>query len=210
MRVIKAAEVRKEEILDIAERLFETTGFNGTSTNDILNAAGIARGTLYHHFESKEAVLDAVVQRACKEALASAAKVATDRSIPVLDRIFMTQAAARPNPRSMSWVVDQLHRPQNALMHAKMHETMLKGLVPLLTAIVEEGIVAGVFSTNFPAESVEMALIYGVMAFDDEVFGSDGNLRSRRIQAFMYNLERIFGVAEGSMAHFAAFMAQQD
>lgn len=46
MRVVKEAEERKNEILDVAERLFGTKGFDNTSTNDILNEIGIARGTL--------------------------------------------------------------------------------------------------------------------------------------------------------------------
>ena len=53
MRIVKEANVRKNEILDVAERLFGTKGFDGTSTTDILNEIGIARGTLYYHFKSK-------------------------------------------------------------------------------------------------------------------------------------------------------------
>ena len=45
MRIVKEAEERKEEILDAAEKLFGTKGFDHTSTNDILNEIGIARGT---------------------------------------------------------------------------------------------------------------------------------------------------------------------
>ena len=50
MCVIKEAEERRNEILDVAQRLFTTKGFDNTSTNDILNEIGIARGTLYYHF----------------------------------------------------------------------------------------------------------------------------------------------------------------
>ena len=50
MRVVKEASVRRNEILDAAERLFVTKGFDKTSTNDILEQVGIARGTLYYHF----------------------------------------------------------------------------------------------------------------------------------------------------------------
>ena len=50
MRVVKEAEERRNEILDVAQRLFTAKGFDNTSTNDILNEIGIARGTLYYHF----------------------------------------------------------------------------------------------------------------------------------------------------------------
>ena len=60
---MKEAEERKKEILDIAEQLFIEKGFDNTSTNDILREIGIARGTLYYYFKSKEEILDAVIDR---------------------------------------------------------------------------------------------------------------------------------------------------
>ena len=53
MRIVKEAQERKNEILDIADRLFKLKGFDHTSIADILMEAGIARGTLYYHFKSK-------------------------------------------------------------------------------------------------------------------------------------------------------------
>lgn len=67
MRIVKEAEERKNEILDVAERLFGTKGFDNTSTNDILNEIGIARGTLYYHFKSKEDILDAMIERMSRQ-----------------------------------------------------------------------------------------------------------------------------------------------
>ena len=53
MRIIKEAEERRNEILDAADELFGQKGFDGTSTNDILEKVKIARGTLYYHFKSQ-------------------------------------------------------------------------------------------------------------------------------------------------------------
>ena len=50
----KESEERRNEILDAVDELFGQKGFDGTSTNDILEKVGIARGTLYYHFKSKE------------------------------------------------------------------------------------------------------------------------------------------------------------
>lgn len=69
MRVVKEAAIRKNEILDAAEHLFVTKGFDKTSTNDILSEVGIARGTLYYHFKSKEEILDALIMRFTQERL---------------------------------------------------------------------------------------------------------------------------------------------
>lgn len=54
MRIVKEAEERKNEILDVAGRLFGEQGYDATSTNDILKEIGIARGTLYYHSNPKK------------------------------------------------------------------------------------------------------------------------------------------------------------
>ena len=54
MRIVKEHEERKNEILDTAEILFEEKGYDKCSVNDILNRIGIAKGTFYHYFKSKE------------------------------------------------------------------------------------------------------------------------------------------------------------
>ena len=84
MRIVKEAEERKEEILDAAEKLFGTKGFDHTSTNDILEAVGIARGTLYYHFKSKEEILDGVIERISNRLMLDAGKVIRDTELPVL------------------------------------------------------------------------------------------------------------------------------
>lgn len=93
MRVVKEAEERKNEILDVAERLFGTKGFDNTSTNDILNEIGIARGTLYYHFKSKEDILDAMIDRMTGRLVEKAADIARKKEIPVLQRLTMMMLA---------------------------------------------------------------------------------------------------------------------
>jgi len=53
---------RQDVILDAAARLFSTRGYHATSVQDIADAVGILKGSLYHHFESKEAILYRIVK----------------------------------------------------------------------------------------------------------------------------------------------------
>ena len=53
-----AAPTRREELLAIAAGLFAERGFKNTTVRDIADAAGILSGSLYHHFDSKEAMVD--------------------------------------------------------------------------------------------------------------------------------------------------------
>ena len=53
---------RREELLAIAASLFATKGFRRTTVRDIADAAGILSGSLYHHFDSKESMVDEILQ----------------------------------------------------------------------------------------------------------------------------------------------------
>ena len=53
---------RRAELLTIAAELFATRGYTQTTVRDIGDAAGILSGSLYHHFDSKEAMLDEILR----------------------------------------------------------------------------------------------------------------------------------------------------
>src|SRR6186713_1372870 len=52
---------RRDELLRIAARLFAEKGFRATTVRDIADAAGILSGSLYHHFDSKESMVDEIL-----------------------------------------------------------------------------------------------------------------------------------------------------
>jgi AcrR family transcriptional regulator len=53
---------RRSELLDIAGRLFAERGLRATTVRDIADAAGILSGSLYHHFDSKESMVDEILR----------------------------------------------------------------------------------------------------------------------------------------------------
>lgn len=126
----KEAEARKQEILDAAEALFARKGFDETSTGDILEAVGIARGTLYYHFKSKEDILDAVIERMTRQLLANARAITEDESLPVLERLTKTMLSLNVQSAIGQEVMAQVHKPQNALLHQKMQARLLQGWSP--------------------------------------------------------------------------------
>ena len=211
MRIVKEAPERKNEILDAAEELFAAKGYEATSTGDILDRVGIARGTLYYHFKSKEDILDALIERVNGTLIARAKKAAEDRSVPVVERIvrtIMSLNVASSESAIGQEVLEQVHKPQNALMHQKMQQRLLDGVVPVLTALVEEGNAAGVFHTGYPRETTEMLILYSVTVFDDR-FPQTPEQMMHRAQALIHNTEILLGAREGSMAAPMARIFQQ-
>src|SRR5581483_1784727 len=62
-RTPKVVEDRKEQILDAAMRVFAQKGFTRATNKDIAREAGITPGLIYYYFESKEAVLNAIIEQ---------------------------------------------------------------------------------------------------------------------------------------------------
>jgi AcrR family transcriptional regulator len=200
MRVTKEPEERRNEILDAADKLFGEKGFDGTTTNDILAMVGIARGTLYYHFKSKEDIMDALIERYNVRLLDAARQIASDQSIPVNERITRVVLAMNlGGGDSDKEIMEHIHKPQNALMHQKIQKAVISGVTPILADIIREGIQQGVYDTPYPHECMEMVIVYANVIFDEQMIEIADEERATRIQAFIFNVERLLGTKSGSL-----------
>lgn len=180
------AAARQEQILDTARRLFLTKGYEATTIEDVLTAVGIAKGTLYHHFPGKEAILDAIVLRTV-DAIVQRAQAAADGPQPATTRFLAVVGAARA-PQEDIELAQQIRATGNLRLHVlAMTETWTR-LVPILTRLVEEGAAAGELSTTDPRGSVEVILSAGLTMLDGGLFPSvdDDDTSERRQDALMH------------------------
>ena len=198
MRIVKTAEERKNEILDVAEELFAEKGYDNASTNDIIARIGIARGTLYHHFGSKEEILDAIVDRMTREGINCAKSIEKDSSRPILERLTGVLFSLQVKSSVKEEVIEQIHKPQNALLHQKMQERLISGVVPLIAQLIIEGNESGIFDTKYPNEAAEMIMVYGNIAFDDNE-NLTPRQKKQKGKAFIYNIEKMLGAKSGSL-----------
>lgn len=193
---------RKREILDVTRKLINEKGLNNTSTNDIARTVGISRGTLYHHFESKEAILDALVEQIGSDIYKRARNIAQDKSIPVMERMIQTVLSLNVSRGSDHIILEHLNSPNNILLHQKVQNEMMTTLPAILTIVIEDGMREGIFDTPYPYECMEMLVAYTSLAFDgaDDKVSQEESLR--KLQALIFNLERLLGVEEGGLHPF--------
>src|SRR5699024_4361482 len=184
---------RKNEILHVAERLFNQKGYDATSTNDILNEIGIARGTLYYHFKNKEAIMDGVITRYIQRIISRVQSVCDQKEIHATERLLLAIGALNISEDVSDDVMTHIHQPQNALMHQKIEAALFQKVTPLLAMIIQDGVEGGVFETDYPYESVEMLFMYAVFIFDEGNNKLSKKEQLTRKNAFSYNVERILG-----------------
>ena len=198
MRVVKEAAERRNEILDVAERLFCLNGYDNTSTNDILAEIGIARGTLYYHFKSKEDILDGMIDRIIDDVVRKAGIIAFDDGLPVLERLTKTVIASNVDTATGNMILEQVHKPQNALMHSKMQKKLLDRLNPIFIKIINDGIAQGIMMTEYPEDTIEMLLTYSNTVFDDAIEYSEEE-KMKKVLSFIGNTEILLHMKKGSL-----------
>lgn len=191
---------KKDQILDTSLQLFMKKGFDATSISDILSQLDIARGTLYYHFESKEAIMDAIIERLLNQVLEKIEKLMTNDSLSQAEKfmgffasINLTQLTGDEE------IVDYFNQPQNALFHEKSNRLLIKKLSPVLAQIISEGMESGLFDTPYPAETAELILV-GITGFvDSKDSPVEENQTNRRMESFLYNAARMLGMSQSGL-----------
>ncbi len=208
MRISKEPEERKNEILDTAEMLFFSKGYAKTTVNDLLQAVGIAKGTFYYYFKSKEGVMDAVVMRYIDTAVTAAGRIAARPDLTVHEKLLQIIMAQKPDSAPKEQLIEQFHQSENALLHQRsLAETILR-LTPVLTGVIEQGIEERVFHTPYPQESVEFLLTASQFLFDEGIFKWQPEELMRKIQAFIHTMELMLGAQQGSLGYVMQMFEQ--
>ncbi|ANC07861.1 MULTISPECIES: TetR/AcrR family transcriptional regulator [Bacillus cereus group] len=210
MRIVKEYEERRKEILETAERLFLTKGYTKTTVNDILKEIGIAKGTFYHYFKSKEEVMDEIIMRIIKEDVTKAKRIVSNPDIPVLDKLFKILMEQSPKSGDVKEkMIEQFHQPNNAEMHQKSLVQSIIHLSPVLTEVLEQGIEEGIFSTSYPQETIELLLSSAQVIFDDGLFQWKLEEMMRRAKAYIKMMEVSVGAKEGSFDYMIEVLMKQ-
>jgi transcriptional regulator, tetR family len=197
-RTYKSAPKRRTEILDAAQKLFTAKGFQATSMEDILNEVGIAKGTLYYHFASKEEILRGLISRTTAQ-IAEKARAIADTDAPVADKFLAVAATARVEEPERG-LAEEFHAAGNAEFHVLSLVEGVRVLAPILTEIVEQGIAEGVFSTEHPREVVEILLTSASVLLDEGFFVGEKDQAERRATGIIYATETLLGCEPGTLS----------
>ncbi len=189
---------RREEILDAAHTLFTTKGFQPATMEDILKVVGIAKGTLYYHFPSKEQILRALVLRIVGQVEQRAREVA-DSSAPAVDKLVTIMAAMRVEA-AQTELVEQFHAPGNAEFHLLSITAMIEHLTPVLADVVAQGVNEGIFTTDRPHDAVELLLSASGILLDHEIMEPSPDELARRRESLIWASETLLGARPGSLS----------
>ncbi|HEX9550415.1 MAG TPA: TetR/AcrR family transcriptional regulator [Candidatus Limnocylindrales bacterium] len=206
-----AHAVRRDAFVDAAQGLIQTRGYERFSLQDILEATEASKGAFYHYFGSKDALLDAVVDRLADQAIARVGPVLDDPDLPAprkLEAVFGGIAQYKAERKDLIlgimrvWLSDD-----NAIVREKLRRLAASRQRPLLERIVRQGVAEGSFTSRSP-ESLPSVLVglvqsMGERAMELWIGRQDGSVTFEEVKqtfdAYLEAFERIVGVRPGSL-----------
>lgn len=138
---------RRGELVAAARRMFAERGVTATSVADIVRAAGVAQGTFYLYFETKDDVVLAVVEDVAEQMLESISASLGHSGLSPVERLssFNRVLSSLSQDSTLTDVADFIHRPENQPLHDRFAEHFLPRLVPLIEQTVADGLADGSF-----------------------------------------------------------------
>ena len=203
--------VRREAFLDAGQRLIQTKGYEQMSIQDVLDELETSRGAFYHYFDSKLALLEAVVERLADGAMAAVAPILADPRLPALrklERVVRGIAQFKAEQKQLVLaIIDVWNSDANAIVREKVRNMTAARLGPIISTVIRQGIAEGVVTASSPDETgkVIVYLVQGFQQLATEQFiaRQAGTITLAEVQrtyaAFTEAVERILGAPKGSV-----------
>lgn len=156
----KYPEETVQKILDTAERQFIEKGYDSTSLQDIIQATGLSKGAIYHHFTSKEDLFYSVCDRIGRRNAQVLAKVLEDPSLNGLEKLrAMFRISMEPERQAKMFSMMPYLLDNAKFLAAEMHSLFAQVAPEFVEPILRQGMEDGSISTDCPRELAEALLL---------------------------------------------------
>lgn len=182
----KYPEETINQILTVALNLFIQKGYEQTSIQDIINElGGLTKGAIYHHFKSKEEIMQAVIDHLFTDADEMLTGVRDDKELNGLEKLRKISRVSLSNPaqNEMASVAPNLLR--NPKLLAAQIEHMIEKAIPVyIQPIIEQGMRDGSIRTDYPRELSEVLLILTNIWLNPAVIQASPEMMLRKVKLF--------------------------
>lgn len=199
-RPAKNRKIRINEILDVAEPLFYSKGYSQTTIADIVAILGVAPGTIYYYFKSKESILDAIIIKHVNifsEQIQSIADSPDINSIVKLQKIISKLFGSIRHTNN-SLLFEFLHNDDTLHMLQRIELQSKLLMFEPLCQIIQQGIAENVFQNNqsVVTTNIILALLYSLVVaiynkLDPDIFSAQLMLTEQLVQQTLASKQEI-------------------
>jgi AcrR family transcriptional regulator len=208
-RTVKDPETRRSELIDTAEELFLENGYEETTVSKIVRNAGVAQGTFYHYFKSKDEVLSAITDRWIEEIRAGIEDIASRDDLNAIENILGLFNFFNNIGRSRQMLVEYVHEGRNVHLHIKFEKRVPQIIIPPFSRMIEEGVEEGFFNVKYP-EMAALSIIEtaGAISHIHETCRLEEKTeRMKELTDATFDfIERILGAKPGIFMEYASRM----
>ena len=194
-RITKDPEERRKEILDTAEELFMKNGYENTAISDIVKTLGVAQGTFYYYFKSKNEIVNAILERFMDTLFRNSISILQEPGLNSKDKIQNIVRALLSLSRDRGELVLFMHDKKNELIHYRIAQKYIESFFPVMSSLVRQGLSEGLFEMEYP-DGVTRILLTGIMQYlhdDNDIFTNEAKLMER-MKTMEYLMNKVFGV----------------
>jgi len=210
-RITKEYYERKNELLDTAQEIFLTKGYKQTSVESIIKKVGVAKGTFYYYFKSKEDLLDKLVKRMTSKIKVEIKKIVEKKDLDAISKLEKAYSVAGniklENIHLIKLMLKILYEKDNLILRYKVYKSNIELIVPEFAKIIEQGVKEKLFNTPYPYEAAklffELGSILGdtmsklLLELDEKPENMDKMLKE--IEVYEDAMERILGAKKGTI-----------
>lgn len=194
--------IKYDKILDALQELLETKDMDSISVSEIAKTAGIGKGSIYYYFSSKDAILEALIERNYEKPIATAKSLASQTNISSFMRMAMIFQACRNSSSEFLRHDADASLPtalEKSLLHQKYLMYLVSELKPALTEIITQGIENGDIHFDYPAALAEIVLIVLAVKLDNTLVPSTPKEIKETILGLISLLEKGTGNPAGTL-----------
>lgn len=207
-------DLKRSEILDAAQMLTYTKGYEQMSIQDVLEEVHISKGAFYHYFDSKLALLDAIIERMSVQMVDLLSPIIADPDLTAIEKLqqFFSVATRWKTDRKdyLITLVRAWYTDDNAVFRLKVKTMLVPFIGPMVTPILTQGVEEGVFDTLYPAQMSEIifSLLLSLgevmvpMMLNPELDYKDLEAIDGLVAGYEDAIERILGAEPGSLPLF--------
>lgn len=204
-RIVKKPEIRRSEIMDVAEELFKMNGYTKTAVEAIIKKAGIAKGTFYYYFKTKEDILQALVEKTSSQMVEYFNSIIELENISSIEKLKLMIRGPKKKKMTSSSVMKMIHKPENRELQEKLNIQAINVIAPLIAKVLQEGKKEGVFRKAPSVEIVQIILAGSQFVLDSGLFIWSPKKRA----VFLKELQTIFELLAGLKAGQLHFISKE-
>ncbi len=198
-RISKDPDERRREIINAAEKLFNEKGFENTAVSDIVKSIGVAQGTFYYYFKSKDGVFCTIAEEFLDTFMESFVLIVDNEKLDVVEKVEMIFDKGIELIKNNEGVMFNLHTRDNMELHEKVERKFIEYATPLVIKIVKQGIEEKIFDIEYPEEVVTFLMMGSHFLGDLNIYLEGRDIYIERLQAVVFIAQRVLGINKSAM-----------